>query len=395
MLLAGCTTASTLFADHDDKAAVRYATTGDLKTEVDSLAKPLIESGETPGIMVGVLTPDGQTHFYSYGVADKTTGAPPDPDTLYAVGSLSKGFLGDVTAMLVDQGELSWDDTLGELLPPDAPISADAKKITLLQLATHTSGLPREPDTFQTFRYFLQYQFTGVNFYRHFDADFTLHYLTDFEAPKKPEVRYSNIGYGLLGYAIEQHTGKSLDELLTELVTGPLGLTSTGYDPEVLGSHPDRARGYAGDEPQFIRRGQPTPDFQFPELMKGSAAVYSDARDLLKYAAANLSQDDSRLTRVLEDNLKPRVTDVYDQPAIAWFVDEVQGEEITYQEGLVAGYSSYVGLDRRHHVAVVVLENSFNWDFRVGLPLLIRMAKAREIIAARESQPPTTVTTNQ
>lgn len=61
-------------------------------------------------------------------------------DTLFALGSLSKGTTAEAIALLVNEGRLHWDDTL---LPPGTPLSDDAKRITLLQLVTHTSGLPR------------------------------------------------------------------------------------------------------------------------------------------------------------------------------------------------------------------------------------------------------------
>ena len=385
--LTGCATLTTMDLDPDDSGALSYARTHDLKAAVDSLAKPVLASGETPGILVGVLTPDGRTHYFSYGVADKDTGAPIEPDTLFQVGSISKGFLSDLVAVLVDKGELRWDDTLEELLPPGTPLSPDARKITVRELATHTSGLPREPMVFQTFEYLIQYTFTGKNFYRNFTAAFALDYLKDFQAPKEKEMRYSNIGYGILGYAIELKTGRSLDELMAKYITGPLGLYDTGYEPERLPGYAERAHGYTGDQPFFKARGSPTPDMHFTELMKGSAALYSDAHDLLTYAAANLAPDGDRLTELMQQDLTPQMPGKRDVPTMGWFVDHIDGQTITYQQGLVAGYSSYLGLDRKHHTAVVVLQNSFNWHYRIGHPLLLRMAQAADMAAQSATSP--------
>lgn len=379
LLLAGCGSLSHIELDTNDAGAQRFAHSGDLRAEVDSLATPLVESGETPGVMVGVLTADGGMHFYSYGVADRNTGAPPGPDTLFAVGSLSKGFLGAITDSLVQQGLLHWDDTLEKLLPPGTPLSDTARKITLLQLATHTSGLPRQPMNPQTLRYFIEYEFTGKDFYRHFDTAYVLNYLADFDTPPSETPEYSNVGYGLLGYIVEQHTGQSLDVLLQRMITDPLGMTHTGYQPEQLPGYAERARGYAGDHPLFLRRGRPTPDFHLSEMMRGTGAAYSTARDLLTFAAACLKPDDSALSAVLADTLRVRVPQATGAVGIAWFDDDVDGEHITYQEGLTGGYSSYLGLDRRNHIAVVVLQNSFNWTFAVGHRLLLRMAKAEEL----------------
>jgi len=107
--------------------------------------------------------------------------------------------------------------------------------------------------------------------------------------------------------------------------------------------------------------------------MKGSAGLYSSARDLLTFAAAHMGGKHTRLSAALADNLRPRFWREKDAPAVAWTVDEVGNQRITYQVGLVAGYTSYVGLDLQHHTAVVVLQNSFNWKDKVGHRLLTRL----------------------
>jgi len=362
--------------DQTDAERMHYAQQGDLAAEVDSLARPLVQKGETPGIVVGVLLPDGQMQFFGYGVRDRAGHSQPDGDTLFAVGSLSKGFVGALTTLLVRDGTLSWDDTLGTLLP-DRPLSADAKKITLLQLATHTSGLPNQPITPKTFRYFVQYLFTGKNFYRHFDVSYVFHYLSTYKAPKGNKVEYSSLGYALLSDVLEERTHVPIETLLQQNLCRPLGLGRTSYQPETLPGYAERARGYAGDEPRFVRRGKPVPDWHFPEFMKGAAAAYSNARDLLVYASAHVRGDSDPLHAALADTLKVRRAQPEKAPAIAWFVDTVDGRSITYQIGIVAGYTSYLGIDVERKTAVVVLENSFNWTNSVGHRLLIRLSQSR------------------
>ena len=88
--------------------------------------------------------------FFGYGATDRNGGVRPDGDTLFAVGSLSKGFLAATLALVVDEGVLTWDDTIAGLVPGSAKLSDDAKQVTLLQLATHTAGMPRQPLDLQT-----------------------------------------------------------------------------------------------------------------------------------------------------------------------------------------------------------------------------------------------------
>lgn len=376
-LLSACGTLSRMEVDSDDAPARRLARSQDLKAEVDQLAQPLIDSGETMGLVVGVLTPDGQEHSFGYGVTEQG-GARPDGQTLFAIGSLSKGFLGGTAAILVEEGKLGWDETLATLLPPDIKLSEDAKKITLRQLVTHTSGLPRQPFTPQTLAYFVEYLFTGKSFYRHFDRAFLLDYLATFKNRGGHAPQYSNIGYGILGYIMELRSGMPVDALVHRKILDPLQLTSTGYVPEQLPGYAARARGHAGDQPKMIRRGAPVPDWRFTDVMSGSAALYSNVHDLLGYAHAHLypGQDAVR-DAGLRETLKVQYARPQEAAATAWIVDEIDGRKITYQIGLVAGYTAYIGMDVESKTTVVVLQNNFNWTNRIGHRLLLRMAKAR------------------
>lgn len=374
IFLTACGTLSELEIDPSDIQPLHYSVSNNLQAEVDSLVQPLITKGQTPGMMVGVLLSDGSTQFFGYGTVNQPGDAIPDADTLFAIGSLSKGFLGAIAALLVDEGVLSWNDTLAELLPQDTPLSDYARKITLLQLATHTSGLPRQVFNNTTLLQFVQYLFTGESFYSQFDRKFVLGYLADFEAGAANPPKYSNIGYGLLGHLLELHSGLSINELLAHRLSSPLGLKCTGYIADKLPCFPARARGHAGDQPKFIPRGRAVPDWQFTDFMRGSAGLHSNARDLLTFAAAHLNGDSTRFHGALADTLQVRFQRTKEAAAVAWMADDFDGQTINHQIGLVAGYSSYLGIDAQRKTAVVVLQNSFNWNNNVGHRLLLRLA---------------------
>ena len=113
--------------------------------------------------------------------------------------------------------------------------------------------------------------------------------------------------------------------------------------------------------------------------MRGSAGLYSNAGDLLTYASAHLQPGSNQaLNAALQDTLVVRFNRLKPAPAIAWSVDDVNGLKITRQIGFVAGYSTYLGLDVKHRTAVVVLQNSFNWDLSIGPRLLLRLAAMPE-----------------
>lgn len=375
----GCGTLSSRdYASTGDEVA-RLARSGDVKAEADALAQPLIDSGHTPGIVVGVLLPDRTCRCFAYGVRDKTTGARPDGHTLFPIGSVSKGFVAVAAASLVQAGALSWSDTLAERLPAGTPLSPDARKITLVQLATHTAGLPRQPNTLGVFVRLIDYFFTGRNFYRQLDLPYLLDYLAAFDAPDPIHPNYSNIGYAYLAHVLEVRTGQPACMLVESTVIRPLGLQQTGYDPGRLPGWEARARGYAGDQPRCMRRGSPVPEWQNTEALRSSVALYSCAEDLLTFAGAHLhGTGDPARDAALRDTLQPRADPPPFTPGLGWFLDNIDGQILAYQTGVMAGYACYLGMDLRHKTAVVVLQNSVNLIDHVGHKLLLRMACAAD-----------------
>lgn len=378
MLLALCSCASLSSAVVDDPlpAAERYVRGGDLAAVVDALAAPVVTRGETPGMIVGVRLADGTTHFFGYGSATGPGGPLPTADTVFAVGSLTKGFVGAIAERMVRRGELHWDDTLRDVLPADVALSEDAARITLRQLASHTAGLPRQPTEFETLRLFAQYLFTGKDFYRRLDRAAAYRYLATWQAPTGPDAhmrRYSNIGFALLAHVVELRSGRSIDALVASELTAPLGMSSTAFDPMLIPSALPRASGHAGDQPKFIRRGHPLEDWRMNDFMRGTGGIHSTARDLLVYLDAHLEADHSSLDAALAATLLEQPT------RIAWLPAAAEHDAVVFQFGVIAGYSAFLGLDPERGFGVVVLQNSFNWTDHVGRNLLRRLATAADL----------------
>lgn len=342
-----------------------------LRAGVDRLVLPVLAGHETPGLIVGVATPDGQRHFFAYGQGE-TDGKPLGPDTRFPIGSLTKGYTAALLSLLVDEGTLRWDATLAELLP-QLKLTPPAARLTLLQLATHSAGLPRQPTDLGLLTGLLRFTFTGSNFYEVLDADGLARFMAGFTPPARPEPAYSNIGYALIGLAIETRTGRPLPALLAEKVLAPLQLAHTGFEP----GDAHRAQGHVGDQPYFMPRGKKVSDWRFPPAMQGSAALYSSAADLLGFAVAHLDAHAGHLHGLLADNLRVRMPQPQDAPGIAWVTDDFDGIPITNQVGMAVGHTSYVGVHRDSRMAVVVLQTSFNWNFKIGHKLLLRLVRGR------------------
>ncbi|MGU3525433.1 serine hydrolase domain-containing protein [Enterobacteriaceae bacterium C23F] len=342
---------------------------------VDELVTEYMQSKQVPGMVVAVIQHNGPAKFYCFGVTDAKNHYPVTPDTLFALGSLSKGITAEVVTLLVNEGRLHWDDTLKTLLPPGTPLSADAQNITLLQLVTHTSGLPRQPINLLSLEHLVGYLSDGENFYQDLDSDGVLGYLTTFNAPLVREPRYSNIGYAILGYILKYQTGQPIEQLAAQNIFQPLGMKNASFRPESLRAFPLRALGHAGDQPKFIARGALTPDWQFSNNMVGAASLYSDARDLIEYTRAHFSPTQSEaLNKAFHDVTVDYFPREKEAANIAWITDTYGQQKITYQVGYIGGYSSYIGFDKANQNAVVVLQNSFNWSNYIGHALLKRIA---------------------
>lgn len=335
---------------------------------------PAMVEEQSPGMVVGVIDASNQRHYWHFGITDTEHKKPVNEHTLFAVGSLSKGMTAEATAMLVAQGRLHWSDTLETLLPPSVALSRDAKKITLLQLVTHTSGLPRQNMDLPMLTAFIRYLGNGENFYSHLDSDDVVADLADFSKPGNAEPRYSNLGYAVLDYVLRYQTGQRADQLVQSLIFDPLGMHNSSFTPKKLKSYPLRAIGHAGSQPKFIPRGQVVPDWQFTGNMLGAGGLYTDTADLLTFAAAHLaSTGDATLDKAIHDTMQVYYPRDKEAANIAWVTDTYGEQSITYQVGYIGGYSSYIGIDRVNHFAVVVLQNSFTWQNNLGHSVLRQM----------------------
>lgn len=369
LLVSGCSgTLSQMSPPSNETSLVGH---NGQRLSVDTFVSHYMREKQVSGVVVAIIHHNGPAEFHCFGVTDEKQRFPITPQTLFALGSLSKGVTAEVVAMLVNEGRLHWNDTLQTLLPPGTVLSDDARKITLLQLVTHTSGLPRQPMNMLSLEHLLAYLNNGENFYHELDADGVLSYLSNFNAPLEREPGYSNLGFAILGYILKYQTGESIETLASRMIFRPLAMGNTSFLPQTLREYPWRALGHAGDQPKFKPRGALTPDWQFTNNMVGAASLYSDAADLINYARAHFAPTGQT---VLDKAFRDVSVDYYPRQIeaanIAWVTDTFGRQQLTYQVGYIGGYSSYIGFDKANQNAVVVLQNSFNWSNYIGHQIL-------------------------
>jgi serine-type D-Ala-D-Ala carboxypeptidase/endopeptidase len=292
-----------------------------------------------------------------------TTG-PVNGDGLFQIGSVTKVFTALALADVVARGELTLDTPLTAVLPR-TPVPRTGAPITLGQLATHTSGLPRLPPG-------LLFRALGhrADPYRDVTTDFLLGAFAASRVRSQPgtRIRYSNFGAALLGEALGRHTDRPYGQLVAERLTGSLAMPDTAVD-----LRPDQAaRKAAGHS----RRGREVPDWHLG-AMAGAGALYSTVPDLLTLLRAHLRPDGTALPDALRLVQQPQVRrNRWLQVGLGWFLSPLRssGHTALWHNGGTGGFASYVALLPTAQAGVVVLADTARSVDRLGGRLLSSLA---------------------
>jgi CubicO group peptidase (beta-lactamase class C family)/GH35 family endo-1,4-beta-xylanase len=298
------------------------------------------------GIVVGIVDEHG-SRIVSCGKMDDGTDREVNGDTLFQIGSITKTFTGLLLQDTVERGEMKLDDPVAKYLPKSVKMPThNGKQITLLQLATHTSGLPPMPDNFDPKR--------ADNPYADYTVEKMYAFLSGCKLIRDPGVKweYSSLGMALLGQAIALKAGTNYESLVVDRICQPLNMDSTRITltPELKSRFATghNQSGYAVSSTDF-------------GAMMGGAALRSTANDLLKYVSANLGLTPSSLTPLMEKTHAVHFQSAIQAnvSALAWFADfDPQGREILWHGGSTYGFSTFAGFDKTRRRGVVVLSNS-------------------------------------
>ena len=322
----------------------------DLKQALDAEFAPVVKDGllrESTGcgVVIGVID-HGERRVFAYGDARG--------DSIFEIGSVTKTFTGLALAQLAAQGKVSLDEPLRPILFPDIAASPDETEITLLDLATHRSGLPSVPDNLvpkDPSNPFSDYDRVALH-------DFLVRHGTG--KPADAKYLYSSMGIGLLGYALAQRAGVPYSELIRTEITGPLRMNDTVF---ALSPNQERrliqGHGAALDAVDAgSREGG---------IFAGAIGAKSTAEDLLTWLDANLHPERHAigaapgspgatlpaafaLDHQLRGVVKPNT-----EVAFSWLYDVKSGR--FEHGGTTPGYTAHVEFSPRHDRGIVVLYN--------------------------------------
>lgn len=309
-----------------------------MKSKIDYVVQSQIEGGRAFGAVIGVIEA-GHTEVWSYGTKTGDGSETPNGDTIFETGSLGKTFTGISLAVLA-QKNLSLSEKVSKYF--SILKGTPAGDLTLLELATHTSGLPSLPDNMPMADPQDPY------------ADYTNDLLVDFLIRWKPEpgkksYGYSNLGMGLMAQILERANDSSYENLTEQFIFNPLGMNSTVIRPSVL---------------QMKRLAQPHDSFLVPTkiwkdpVLYGAGIHLTTINDLLVFARANLSPSTDILGRAIHDSHTIRVREDDLGMGLAWHELPYGGKRVLFHNGATGGTRTMLALDLKTKRAITFLTNS-------------------------------------
>ena len=340
-----------------------------MREAIDKIISSSFTLRGNSGLVVG-FSQGGRRWVFGYGKLSERNIQTPNGDTLFGIGSVTKVFTTALLSVLVSERLLTLGNPVCDLVPA---LSNLPSKITLLRLATHTSGLPHMPSNICASMLRDRH-----NPYASYTIEKLLDWLSKYgrkiKLPLKEEVHYSNMGMALLGFILAQKVDTSYEQAIFSRICAPLGLGDTRItltpDQKERLSVPHSARGL------------PAEIWDLPAFL-GAGALLSTASDLLSFLDAHLGTPQSALTEpmracheIITNALPPPgfiqrlVTSLIGSEkdlgeyrhgmALGWNVGQLISTRgrLYWHHGATGGYRAFIGFVKDSETAVVVLANS-------------------------------------
>ena len=325
-------------------AAAGVIADGSRTAEIAGAIKERVDAKKAAGMVVATIEPDGTQSIAAYGTPGPGA-APLDADSVFEIGSITKVFTAILLLDMVDRGEVKLDDPVATHLPGVRIPERAGRKITLRDLTTQSSGLPRMPDNLRPKDI--------ANPYADYTAEQMFEFLGRHELTRDigAQYEYSNLGVGLLGQALTRRAGKSYDALVQERILKPLNMEHTG----VALTPWMRAHLARGHNAQLAV----TSNWDIPAFA-GAGALRSTMNDMLKFARANLDPSGGRLHKIMQQAHAVQLSAGRPDMSIGmgWHIRRMNDRDVIWHNGGTGGYRTWMGFDKSRKVAAIVLTNS-------------------------------------
>ncbi len=324
--------------------------------EVKENIQARVKAGENVGVVIAFIE-DESVDYYSYGTIDLRHNIPVDKQSIFEIGSISKVFTCTMLADEVLKGSMKLSDPISKYLPEGvtAP-KINGRVITLQDLATHTSGLPRMPDNFNPA--------DPSNPYIDYTPKLMYEFLSNHELIRDigSEYEYSNFGMGLLGHILELHTGKSYEDLLIEKITSVCNMPNTRLVlTDYMKEHLAKPHSQGVEVSNWDLTG-----------LAGAGGIRSNTEDMVNFIKANMGVTKLNIYEAMVLSQKVAYEKENDQFKIGlgWHYAQNGDDTIIWHNGATGGYKSFTGFVKGTSKGVVVLANSDGDIGRLGMKLL-------------------------
>ena len=301
-------------------------------------ARQRVNSRWYPSLVIAYI--DGaNSEIATFGKLDD--GATPDGRTVYEIGSITKTFTAALLADAIDSGRVTRDTAIAALLPTFTVPTRNGKHISVADLATQFSGLPYMPDNITPA--------DSSNPFADYDVTKLKSFLAAYELKRDPgdAYEYSNLGFGLLGFALTQP--QPFGDAVRARILEPLGMTMTavGLD-DAMRTH--LARGHD-------RRNQEAENWKF-NVLAGCGGIDSTAEDMLRYLKANMDGEGKTPSRAFRLAQEPqREVDSTERIGLAWMTRAAKPDDVIWHNGTTFGYASFIGFTSDRKRGIVILTN--------------------------------------
>ncbi len=334
------------------------------------LVQRFVTDGRSAGVVVGLIDPGGERRIAAYGTAGPGK-LPLDGNSVFRIASMTKTFTATLLALMIVDGTVALDDPVQRWVPAGVKIPEhNGHAITLRQLASHTSGLPKLPPGLPT----------DGSFPPGYSIDELYAYVSAYVLSRDPGERweYSSMGVSLLGQTLAHVAGKPFEQLITERILAPLGMNHTAFTPTsdmeahlALGhSTPGNCRSAGGCRFDVVQRTIDAP------AIVPAGGLFSTASDLLRYLAASIAAEkggSDALSRALALTHRTHYAgEIFGRPGeigLVWYMGSSTTDPIIWTGGGTLGYGTFMAFTRSGR-GVIVLTNGSPEAFDLGLHLL-------------------------
>jgi D-alanyl-D-alanine carboxypeptidase len=325
--------------------------------QIDRLLARTVSEQAVPGLAAGVICGRNLAWAQGYGVMALDDPRPVTPRTRFRIASLTKLFTASAVMLLKEQGVLALDDPAARYVPwietVARPGESGETPITVAHLLAHTSGLPRDSRLTDFQRLFQPGR----------EAAISALSSQKLQAQPGETNAYSNLGYAILGEIIAEAKGVGYAGFLEQEIFAPLEMTETLVHParedNVAWGHGPRGLDGARKKAGFWQLGFSTP----------AGGMASSVEELSEFLILHLAPYTGAQPRILSPSSLREMHEIHHMVdperggvGLGWAVEISNGQHVVYHGGELPEQTSFMLLDLRADIGVVVLTNAQDAD---------------------------------